>query len=182
MNKAFELLDLLLDPNNEEDYGNLEEEIKQKEEDLKIVFPESLRSYYAAYGKCRYITQNCHNQYEPIELHDIFIPNTTFFTNDKDFLVFYQCAESVIYCGIKLSDLHLEDPPVYTCAWSDPNWHFENDSLRNFLTFKALVQIAVEGRLPYWAYFEDSPWQLPDYQMLWKLRDEIKERTQLSAW
>ncbi|WP_166243397.1 SMI1/KNR4 family protein [Paenibacillus turpanensis] len=182
MSQAFNLLDLLLAPSVEKDGGYSHEEISQKERELRILFPDVLRSYYAAYGKCKYITQNCNNQYEPIKLQDVFIPDAEFFTTDKDYLVFYQCAESVIYCGIKLSELHLVDPPVYLCAWSDPNWYFENDSLSNFLVCKALVQIAVEGRLPYWAFVEEGPWQLTDYLTLWKLSDEIKESTHHPAW
>ncbi|WP_246059281.1 hypothetical protein [Paenibacillus lautus] len=59
----------------------------------------------------------------------MFIPDDTFFTTDKAFLVFYQVEESVIYCGIRIQDLEQEDPPVYLCAWNSPDWQLENRSL-----------------------------------------------------
>ncbi|WP_459285580.1 hypothetical protein [Paenibacillus vandeheii] len=54
------------------------------------------------------------------------------------FLVFYQCEESVISCGVRFSDLTKEDPPVYLCAWNNPDWSLENESLTNFFGMQGL--------------------------------------------
>ena len=44
-----------------------------------------------------------------------------------------------------------ERSPVYLCAWNLPDWRLENRSLQRFLAGKALVQLGVEDRSPYWA-------------------------------
>lgn len=175
----------LLSGHYHESFGNSEGEIAEKEAELEIIFPTIIRDYYKKYGRCHYITQNCNNQYEPLLLQEFFIPGEDFFTYDKDYLVFYQCVESVIYCGIKISDLRLDDPPVYICVWDKPDWYLENHSLSNFLVCKTLIQIAVEGRLPYWVYFEENMWGLSDYRKAWQICDdsiEVNETTTTPAW
>ncbi len=185
MKAAFGLLENLLSTHNDEGFGNSEEEIAEKEAGLGIKFPELIRDYYKKYGRCNYIAQDCNNQYEPLLLQDFFIPGEDFFADDKDYLVFYQCKESVIYCSIKLSDLWIEDPPIYICVWDNPGWYLENSSLSNFLVCKALIQIALDGRLPYWAFFGESMWKLSDYCKAWQISDdciEIEETTPTPAW
>ncbi|WP_246058350.1 SMI1/KNR4 family protein [Paenibacillus illinoisensis] len=118
-----------------------EEDIQKQERRLGKPFPAALREYYKRFGRSQYITQHCNNQYEPMLLEDIFVPDSDFFTTDKAFLIFYQCEESVIYCGIRFSDLTKEDPPVYLCAWNHPDWSLENESLTNFLVSKAFIQM-----------------------------------------
>ncbi|PYY31126.1 SMI1/KNR4 family protein [Paenibacillus illinoisensis] len=162
-----------------------EEDIQEQERRLGRPFPVVLREYYKRFGRSQYITQQCNNQYEPMLLEDIFVPDSDFFTTDKAFLVFYQCEESVIYCGIRFSDLTKEDPPVYLCAWNHPDWVLENESLTNFLVSKALIQMGVEDRLPYWVIFDESMWGLSDYRSYWGLSDEqyeIQETSSLQAW
>lgn len=185
MKATFEVLEKLLSAYCIESFGNSEEEIAEKEAESGIKFPKSLRDYYKKFGKCNYITKSCNNQYEPLLLYEFFIPGEDFFTSDKDYLVFYQCVESMIYCGIKFTVLRLEDPPVYICVWDKPGWYLENISLINFLVCKALIQIAVEARLPYWVYFRENMWKLSDYRKAWQICDsynEIEESTTTPAW
>jgi hypothetical protein len=177
------LLDILGD-HHQESHGILEADIQAKEQSLGFPLPAALREYYKILGRSPYITQGCNNQYEPLQLEEVFIPDNDFFTTDKDFLVFYQVEESVIYCGIRLQDLQMEDPPVYLCAWSLPDWQLENRSLRRFLAGKALIQLGVEDRLPYWANFDESMWGMSDYRRCMRLdrECEIDEGSELNAW
>ncbi|NUU78147.1 SMI1/KNR4 family protein [Paenibacillus xylanilyticus] len=185
MNAEFKLLTEFLQGHDEVSDSISEEDIQEQERRLGKPFPAALCEYYKRFGRSQYITQNCNNQYEPMTLHDIFVPDPDFFTTDKGFLVFYQCEESVIYCGIRFSDLKKEDPPVYLCAWNNPDWSLENESLTNFLVSKALIQLGVEDRLPYWVIFDESMWGLSDYLTYWGLSDlqyEIQETSSLQAW
>ncbi|UNK19367.1 SMI1/KNR4 family protein [Paenibacillus sp. N3/727] len=162
-----------------------EADIQAKEQSLGFPLPTALRNYYKTLGRSPYITQRCNNQYEPLPLQEVFIPDNTFFTADKAFLVFYQVEESVIYCGIRIQDLKEQDPPVYLCAWNSPDWQLENRSLQRFLAGKALVQLGVEDRLPYWAIFDESMWSLSDYRRCIRLEEpehEIDEGSELNAW
>ena len=78
-----------------------------------------------------------------------------------------------------------EDPPVYLCVWNYPDWQLENQSLQRFLAGKALVQLGVEDRLPFWAIFDESLWSLSDYRRYMHLEEsehEIEEGSELNAW
>jgi len=184
MEANIERLLRILGEYHKETHGIPEEDIQAKEQSLGFPFPAVLQQYYKNLGRSPYITQGCNNQYEPLLLEDVFIPDETFFTTDKAFLVFYQVEESVIYCGIRLQDLEKEDPPVYLCAWSSPDWQLENRSLKRFLAGKAFVQLGVEDRLPYWAIFDESMWDLSDYcsSMHLERGHEIEEGAELNAW
>lgn len=84
-----------------------------------------------------------------------------------------------------MDELEKEDPPVYLCAWSFADWQLENQSLSRFLAGKALVQLGVEDRLPYWAIFDESTWNLSDYHDWMRLddhEDEIEEGSELNTW
>lgn len=175
----------VLGEHHEEAHGVSEADILQKEQSLGFPLSTILRNYYMTLGRSPFITQGCNNQFEPLALQDVFIPDSTFFTVDKSFLVFYQVEESVIYCGIRLQDLEKEDPPVYLCAWNSPDWQLENQSLERFLAGKALIQLGIEDRLPYWAIFEESKWNLSDYRRCMALAEpehEIDEGAELNAW
>lgn len=185
MEATIEGLLRILGEHHKEAHGIPEADIQAKEQNLGFPLPTVLRDYYKVLGHSPYITQGCNNQYEPLSLEDVFIPDSTFFTTDKAFLVFYQVEESVIYCGIRIQDLEQEDPPVYLCAWNYPDWQLENRSLQRFLAGKALVQLGVEDRLPYWAIFDESLWSLSDYRRCMHLEEsehEIDERAELNAW
>ncbi|MEC0305667.1 SMI1/KNR4 family protein [Paenibacillus lautus] len=173
-----------LGEHHKEAHGISEGDIQAKEQSLGFPLPTVLREYYKILGRSPYITQGCNNQYEPLPLQDLFIPDDTFFTTDKAFLVFYQVEESVIYCGIRIQDLEQEDPPVYLCVWNYPDWQLENQSLQRFLDGKALVQLGVEDRLPFWAIFDESMWSLSDYCSCMHLEreHEIDEGSELNAW
>ncbi|MGG4093554.1 SMI1/KNR4 family protein [Paenibacillus lautus] len=185
MEATIEGLLVILGEHHKEAHGISEGDIQAKEQSLGFPLPTVLCEYYKILGRSPYITQGCNNQYEPLPLQDVFIPDDTFFTTDKAFLVFYQVEESVIYCGIRIQDLEQEDPPVYLCAWNYPDWQLENQSLQRFLAGKALVQLGVEDRLPYWAIFEESLWSLSDYRRCMHLEEsehEIEEGSELNAW
>lgn len=184
MEANIERLLRILGEHHKEAHGIPEAEIQAKEQSLGISLPTALRDYYMVLGRSPYITQGCNNQYEPLLLQDVFIPDDTFFTTDKAFLVFYQVEESVIYCGIRIQDLEKEDPPVYLCAWNLPDWQLENRSLQRFLAVKGLVQLGVEDRLPYWAIFDESMWDLSDYRRCMGLEreHELEEGSELNAW
>ncbi|CAM3416462.1 MULTISPECIES: SMI1/KNR4 family protein [Paenibacillus] len=184
MKATIEGLLRVLGEHHKEAHGIPEADIQVKEQSLGFRLPVVLRDYYKILGRSPYITQGCNNQYEPLPLQDVFIPDETFFTTDKAFLVFYQVEESVIYCGIRIQDLEKEDPPVYLCAWNSPDWQLENRSLQHFLSGKAFVQLGVEDRLPYWAIFDESMWGLSDYcrSMHLEREHEIDEGSELNAW
>lgn len=184
MEANIERLLLILGEHHKETHGISEADIQAKEQSLGFPLPTTLREYYKILGRSPYITQGCNNQYEPLLLQDVFIPDDTFFTTDKAFLVFYQVEESVIYCGIRIQDLEQKDPPVYLCAWNLPDWQLENRSLQRFLAGKALVQLGVEDRLPYWAIFDESMWGLSDYcsSMHLEREHELEEGSELNVW
>ncbi|MGC5776398.1 SMI1/KNR4 family protein [Paenibacillus pabuli] len=185
MKAEYKFLTQVLEGHNDTEESISVEDIREQEHRLGIQFPKALHEYYKRFGNSTYITQHCNNQYEPMTLQDIFVPGPDFFTMDKDFLVFYQCEESVIYCGIRFSDLTREDPPVYICAWNNPDWALENESLTNFLVCKAFIQMGIEDRLPYWVIFDENMWGLSEYQAYWNLNDEqyeIKETSSMQAW
>ncbi|RAR41292.1 SMI1/KNR4 family protein [Paenibacillus sp. MDMC362] len=184
MEANIETLLRILGEHHKEAHGISEADIQAKEQSLGFSLPTALREYYNNLGRSPYITQGCNNQYEPLLLQDVFIPDDTFFTTDKAFLVFYQVEESVIYCGIRIQDLEQEDPPVYLCAWNSPDWQLENRSLQRFLAGKAMVQLGVEDRLPYWAIFDESMWGLSDYcsSMHLEREHELEEGSELNAW
>ncbi|WP_339221975.1 SMI1/KNR4 family protein [Paenibacillus sp. FSL W7-1332] len=184
MEANIETLLRVLGEHHKETHGIPEADIQAKEQSLGFSLPTALRDYYKILGRSPYITQGCNNQYEPLPLEDVFIPDETFFTTDKAFLVFYQVEESVIYCGIRIQDLEKEDPPVYLCAWNCPDWQLENRSLQRFLAGKALVQLGVEDRLPYWVIFDESMWGLSDYcsSMHLEREHELEEGSELNAW
>lgn len=184
MEANIERLLLILGEHHKETHGISEADIQAKEQSLGFPLPTTLREYYKILGRSPYITQGCNNQYEPLLLQDVFIPDDTFFTTDKAFLVFYQVEESVIYCGIRIQDLEQKDPPVYLCAWNLPDLQLENRSLQRFLAGKALVQLGVEDRLPYWAIFDESMWGLSDYcsSMHLEREHELEEGSELNVW
>lgn len=185
MEANIEALLRVLGEQHKEAHGIPEADILEKEQSLGFPLPTILRNYYMTLGRSPYITQGCNNQYEPLPLQEVFVPDDTFFTTDKAFLVIYQVEESVIYCGIRIQDLEKEDPPVYLCAWNSPDWQLENQSLERFLAGKALVQLGIEDRLPYWAIFDESMWNLSDYRRCMCLEEpvhEIDEGSELNAW
>ncbi len=130
---------------------------------LQIKFPSLdrapewrvLKQYYAGFGTCPYIRQEGNNIPVPLDLEEVFIPdaayNAPYTPKELDFLVFFGFSSvSAIEYGIRLSDLALEDPPVYLCNWGEDCWRLENTSLQNFLVMSVLWQIAYEVRLEHY--------------------------------
>lgn len=171
MQANLDLLKKFLKPYKKLSWENTEDDIRQTEKKLNILLPAILKDYYRHFGKCPYITQGCNNNYEPLLLEDLFIPNDDFFTVEKNYLVFYQCEESVIYCGIRISDLQFENPPVYLCVWDDKDWQLFNPSLENFLVMTAFKQMVAESRLSYFASTIFGCLEVSEYNTLWQLSD-----------
>ena len=84
----FKVLAEFLQGHHEEASSNTEEDIREQERRLGKPLPAALREYYKRFGRCQYITQQCNNQYEPMLLEDIFVPDSDFFTTDKAFWSF----------------------------------------------------------------------------------------------
>lgn len=120
-----------------------------------VSFPKVLKQYYSMFGTCPYILQEGNNIPVPLDLEELYIPDATYnaphYTpQELDFLVFYSYSSvSAIDFGIRLSDLSLENPPVYCCDYGNTSWMLENTSLLNFLITSAFWQIAYEARLEY---------------------------------
>lgn len=150
---------------DQSNWGYSKEQIAAAESKLSVSFPKVLRQYYASFGACPYIQDYGNNIPVPLALEDIFIPDSTYnapyyVPKELDFLVFYSIVDvSAIDYGIRLSDLALEDPPVYFCDYGDTSWRLENPSLLNFLVTSAFWQMAEESRLDYslnidsWDYY-----------------------------
>ncbi len=140
---------------DQSNWGYSKEQIAAAESKLSVSFPKVLRQYYARFGTCPYIQDYGNNIPVPLALEDIFIPDSTYnaphyVPEELDFLVFYSIVDvSAIDYGIRLSDLALEDPPVYFCDYGDTSWRLENPSLLNFLVTSAFWQMAEESRLDY---------------------------------
>lgn len=136
-------------------WGYSKEQITAAEAKLSVSFPKVLRQYYTRFGACPYIQDYGNNIPVPLALEDLFIPDSTYnaphyVPKELDFLVFYSIVDvSAIDYGIRLSDLILEDPPVYFCDYGDTSWRLENPSLLNFLVTSAFWQMAEESRLDY---------------------------------
>lgn len=140
---------------DQSNWGYSTGQIAAAETRLSVSFPKVLRQYYTRFGACPYIQDYGNNIPVPLALEDIFIPDSTYnapyVPKDLDFLVFYSIVDvSAIDYGIRLSDLTLDDPPVYLCDYGDTSWRLENPSLLNFLVSSAFWQMAEEARLDYY--------------------------------
>ena len=133
-------------------WGYSDSRISAAEAKLSVSFPKILKQYYARFGACPYIRQEGSNIPVPLDLEEVFIPdssyNAPYTPNELDFLVFFGFSSvSAIEYGIRLSDLDMEDPPVYYCDWGNPSWVLTNPSLENFLIVSVFWQIGYESRL-----------------------------------
>ena len=155
-------------------WGYSESEIAAAETRLSVSFPKVLKQYYSRFGTCPYIRQEGNNIPVPFALEDFFIPdsdyNAPYYTpKELDFLVFSGFTSvSAIDYGIRLSDLALEDPPVYFCDYGNTSWILENASLQNFLVTAAFWQIAEESRLDYSLDIDEFCFdseELPDFNI-----------------
>lgn len=85
MKASIENLLRLLGDQHEAHHGIPESEIEAKERELGFSLPLVLRNYYKALGRSPHITQGCNNQYEPLPLEKLFIPDSTFSQQTKHF-------------------------------------------------------------------------------------------------
>lgn len=155
MKASLDLLENFFCDFDQSNWGYSEQQIAEAEAKLSVSFPKVLKQYYTRFGTCPYIQQEGNNIPVPLDLEELYIPDTTYNAphhtpEELDFLVFYSYSSvSAIDFGIRLSDLGLEDPPVYFCDYGNTSWMLENTSLLNFLITSAFWQIAYEARLEY---------------------------------
>lgn len=155
MKASLTLLEEFFHDSDQSGWGYSDSEIAAAEARLSVTFPKVLKEYYSRFGTCPYIRDEGNNIPVPFELEDFFIPDAAYnaphYTpKELDFLIFSVFTSvSAIEFGIRLSDLALEDPPVYFCAYGNTSWYLDNPSLLNFLVTSAFWQIAQESRLAY---------------------------------
>lgn len=154
MKASLNLLEKFFSSCDQRNWGYSSSQISAAEEKLSISFPKILKQYYNRFGTCPYITQDGNNIPVPLALEDFFIPgslyNAPYTPKELDFLVFSSISNvSAIDYGIRLSELSLEDPPIYLCDYGNSSWILENPSLLNFLVTAAFWQIAYESKLDY---------------------------------
>ena len=85
--------------------GNSEDEICAAEEDIGLRLPGALRRWY---GLCGRRLDDLTFQDTPLTLEDLSKPN-----GEIILFVFYCENQGVVLWGIRPSDFHLADPPVY---------------------------------------------------------------------
>jgi len=88
-------------------YHGIEESvIKEIEEKLQLIIPETLRNYYLLYGNNREL-----NFYDELfKPQDIFIDNT----QETQYLVIGKRYIANYFYGINIGDLHEKSPAIYT--------------------------------------------------------------------
>lgn len=105
-----------------------EKDIRINENRLKLRFPETLKKYYINFGKNEQLNNTQDNL---LSLDKIYIINS--------YLVFYAENQYVAVWGIKLSDLHLENPPVYI-SYDEKEWILESKNLSDYFISMAYLQ------------------------------------------
>ena len=154
MKASLTLLEQFFHGRDQSGWGYSEQQIAAAEARLSVTFPKVLKEFYAMFGTCPYMNAGG-NDPIPLYLEDFFIPDPSYnaplyVPEELDFLVFSSITDvSAIDYGIRLSDLALDDPPVYFCDYGDTSWELENTSLLNFLVTTAFWQIAAGTGLDY---------------------------------
>jgi hypothetical protein len=126
-----------LTPNN--NYGISENEIVLMEDNLKIKLPKILREYYLALGNDENINNSFNRLFEPKEIY---------FTEDKNYLVFYEENQGVVYWAINKNDMESENPKVYGNYDPDDltqDWFIDSETTDNFLLSMAYWNGVLEG-------------------------------------
>lgn len=173
MKASLDLLEKFFCGCDQRNWGYSEQQIADAQARLSVSFPKVLKQYYTRFGACPYIRQDGNNIPVPLALEELYIPDSTYnaphYTpKELDFLIFYSYSSvSAIDFGIRLSDLALEDPPVYFCDYGNTSWMLESTSLLNFFVVSAFWQIAQESRLEYSMnvdQFSFDSKELPDFE------------------
>ena len=128
--------------------------------------PLVLKTYYQTLGQ--HPTLN-HSQ------DHLLAPNELFVSPNQDFLVFYIENQEVCTWGINITDLTLENPPVFI-SHDKITWQKAYDTLSDFLYMMANLQ-AVFG-LPY------TPEEFYDINEQQKavIKQHFKKRTDCQLW
>ncbi|WP_203881723.1 SMI1/KNR4 family protein [Planotetraspora kaengkrachanensis] len=96
--------------------GYSEEELNAAEDRLGLKLPAALREAYMLFGRRDNLCRTMHRLESPAELH---------VDEDAGLLVYHVENSGVWVCGIRLTDLGLEDPPVVHlpgCGANDHPW------------------------------------------------------------
>jgi hypothetical protein len=120
-------------------YGIDENEIISIENELKIKLPKILREYYSTLGKNKIVNNSFNRLFEPKEIS---------FAKDKNYLVFYEENQGVVYWAINRNDIGNENAKVY--GNYDPedltqDWFIDSETIDNFLLSMAYWNGALEG-------------------------------------
>lgn len=110
-------------------YGYTEEELLVQESRMNIKLPAALRAYYGAFGKHKEMNQTQDRLILPEELH----------VDRSGRMVFYAENQFVAAWCILLSDMGLDNPPVYV-SYDDEHWQEEGSTVTAFLISMAYLQ------------------------------------------
>jgi hypothetical protein len=120
-------------------YGISENEIILMENNLKIKLPKILREYYLTLGNNKNINNSFNRLFEPKEIS---------FTEDGNYLVFYEENQGVVYWAINKNDMENENPRVYGNYDPDDltqDWFIDSETTDNFLLSMAYWNGVLEG-------------------------------------
>lgn len=110
-------------------YGYTEEELTVQESRLDIKLPAALRAYYAGLGKHKEMNQTQDRLILPEELH----------VDRNGRMVFYAENQFVAAWCVLLTDMELDNPPVYV-SYDDEHWQEEGTTVGEFLISMAYLQ------------------------------------------
>jgi len=131
--------------------GYSENEINKAEDNLGIKFPKVLREYYLRLGKNKRVNKSF-NRLLNINNEEIG------FTNDKNYLVFYEENQCAAYWGINKNDIKNNNPKIYINY--DPNnctddWFLDSETVEKFLLLMAYWN-GILGGLKYNANYSNG--------------------------
>ncbi|MDR1284610.1 MAG: SMI1/KNR4 family protein [Campylobacteraceae bacterium] len=136
--------------NISKDYGYSENEIIEAENNLGIKFPKILREYYLIFGKNKTINESFNRL--------LNINGEIGFTDDSNYLVFYEENQGAVYWAVDKKDMGNNNPKVY--GNYDPNngsdnWLVDSETMEGFLLSMAYWNGALEG-LQYTANYSND--------------------------
>ncbi|MDR1316604.1 MAG: hypothetical protein LBK13_06990, partial [Spirochaetales bacterium] len=136
--------------NLSKDYGYNENEIIEAENKLSIKFPKKLREYYRVLGKNKTVNESFNKL--------LSINGEIGFTDDNNYLVFYEENQGVVYWALDRNDLENNNPKVYgnyDPANGSGDWFVDSETVEGFLLSMAYWNGALEG-LKYTANYSND--------------------------
>ena len=131
--------------------GYSENEIVEVENNLEIKFPEILREYYHILGKNKAVNESFNRL--------LNINGEIGFTDDNNYLVFYEENQGVVYWAISKNEIGNNNPKVYGNYYPNNksgDWFIDSETIEGFLLTMAYWN-GVLGGLKYNAiYSKDS--------------------------